>query len=38
MAAHGGDVITQDIVKDFAELLAHRVLRIERDLGPYKKR
>ncbi|HUO25004.1 MAG TPA: hypothetical protein VMU61_05010 [Candidatus Aquilonibacter sp.] len=38
VAAHGGDVITQDIVNDFAELLAHRVLRIERDLGPYKKR
>jgi hypothetical protein len=37
VAAHGGDVITKEIVNDFAELLAKRVLRIERDLGPYKK-
>jgi hypothetical protein len=38
VAAHGGDVITKEIVNDFADLLAKRVLRIERDLGPYKKR
>ena len=38
VAAHGGDVITKEIVNDFAELLAKRVLRIERNLGPYKKR
>jgi hypothetical protein len=38
VAAHGGDVITKDIVNDFAERLAKRVLRIEHDLGPYKKR
>jgi len=38
IAAHGGDVLTKEIVNDFAELLANRVLRIERDLGPYKKR
>jgi len=33
IAAHGGDVLTKEIVNDFAELLANRVLRIERDLG-----
>lgn len=38
LAAHGGSIITRDIVNDFAELLAHRVLRIARNLGPYKKR
>ena len=38
VAMHGGDVITEEIAKDFADLLAKRVLRIERDLGPYKKR
>ena len=37
VAAHGGDVITKEIVKDFAELVAKRVLRIERNLGSYKK-
>lgn len=37
VAAHGGDVITKEIVNDFAERLAKRVLHIERDLGLYKK-
>ncbi len=37
VSLHGGDIITKEIVDDFAELLAKRVLRIERDLGPYKK-
>jgi hypothetical protein len=37
VTSHGGGVITQEIVNDFAELLAKRILRIERDLGPYKK-
>ena len=27
----------KEIANDFAELLAKRILRIERDLGPYKK-
>jgi hypothetical protein len=38
MAAHGGDVITKEVVNYAAELLAKRVLRIERNLGPYKER
>jgi hypothetical protein len=37
VTSHGGDVITQEIANDFADLLAKRFLRIERDLGPYKK-
>jgi len=37
VAAHGGDVITREIVNDFVNLLANRLLRIERPLGPYKK-
>jgi hypothetical protein len=38
LAVHGGDVFTKEIVNDSADLIAKRVLRVERDLGPYKKR
>jgi hypothetical protein len=37
VASHGGDVITEEIANEFADLLAKRILRVERDLGPYKK-
>jgi hypothetical protein len=37
MTKHGGEVFTEEMAADIADLLAKRVLRIQRDLGPYKK-
>jgi hypothetical protein len=36
-SSHGGDEFTEEMAAELADLVAKRVLRIERDLGPYKK-
>jgi hypothetical protein len=36
-ASHSGSEFTEEMAAELADLLAKRVLRIERDLGPYKK-
>jgi len=35
--SRGGDVFTEEMANEFADLLTKRFLRIQRDLGPYEK-
>jgi hypothetical protein len=37
LKSHGGNEFTDEMASELADVLAKRVLRIERDLGPYKK-